>query len=66
YMDALERLDTRRKEYDVDVLLLYKESDSLKTVAAKQRRLMEAGESVMLQRCIPDNVRYKRLCEVSE
>ena len=58
-------LDTERKDYDVDVLLLYKEGDSLSDICAARRRCSESGESVMVQRCIPENIRYKRLCEVS-
>lgn len=66
YMDMLDRLSMERKEYDVDVLLLYKDTDSLAEIAAMRRRLQEAGESVMVQRIIPANIRYKRLCEVKK
>lgn len=65
YMDAIDRLDAERKDYDVDVLLLYKEGDSLSDISAARRRCSENGESVMVQRSIPENIRYKRLCEVS-
>lgn len=66
YMDALERLNTRRKDYDVDVLLLYSEKNTVSEIAAARRSITEMGESVLVQPCIPSNIRYKRLCEVSK
>jgi ATP phosphoribosyltransferase regulatory subunit len=66
YMDELERLERERREYDVDVLLLYREGDSLSEIAAARRAILENGESVLVQRSIPLNTRYKRLCEVSK
>lgn len=66
YMDALERLNQKRKDYDVDVLLLYNENNTLSEIAAAKRRLTEAGESVLVQKSLPANIRYKRLYEVTE
>jgi len=66
YMDELERLNHQRRDYDVDVLLLYRDGDDLAEIAAQRRRILENGESVLVQRSIPANIRYKRLCEVSK
>ena len=61
YMDELERLDTQRKEYDVDTVLLYGESTDLSAVAQKVRQLQEKGLSVSVQRQVPENLRYRNL-----
>ena len=66
YLDELERLEREQREYDVDVLLLYREGDSLSEIAAARRAILEKGESVLVQRSVPANIRYKRLCEVSK
>jgi len=66
YMDELERMNREQRDYDVDVLLLYREEDPPSAVAAARRAIHSGGESVLVQRSIPDNIRYKRLCEVSK
>ena len=66
YMDALERLEQVRRDYDVDVLLLYNESSSLMEIAAARRSILEGGESVLVQRSVPANIRFRRLCEVGK
>ena len=66
YMDALERLEREKRDYDVDVLLLYRSDDALSDIAAARRAILSGGESVLVQRSIPGNIRYKRLCEVNQ
>ena len=64
YLDLLEALDKSRSEYDVDVLLLYAESNSLKQVMAKREELVLSGKSVSAQRAIPKRLRYKELVDI--
>lgn len=64
YMDMLERLEESRREFDVDNLLLYGEGESLAALRAQVDALTGQGESVMVQRCIPENIRYKRLWQL--
>ena len=68
YMDMLERLETVGQQYDVDVVLLYGESTDPAAVAAAAQQLMEKGETVLVQRSVPRDVRFRRLVnlEVAE
>ena len=65
YMDALERLDTREKEYDADDLLLYDGSVSLAGLSERVQELKAAGRSVLVQRQIPENLRVRRILKLS-
>ena len=68
YMDMLERLETAGVQYDVDVLLLYGAGQDPAAVAARARELMAGGESVLAQRSMPRDIRFRRLVnmEVAE
>lgn len=61
YLDLLEGLDPKKSECDVDVLLLYKESDDPAKVAAKASLLVKEGFSVSCQKSVPEKLRYERL-----
>ena len=61
YLDELELLERENNPYDVDVLLLYGESTDPGTLFDTVERLTAADESVLAQRSIPENIRYKRL-----
>mgnify|MGYP002508408610 CR=1 FL=1 len=61
YLDRLELLEKNLPEYDVDVLLLYKESDDPAKVAAKASLLVKEGFSVSCQKSVPEKLRYERL-----
>lgn len=61
YMDMLEQLEQRKADYDVDALLLYEPGTSLCRIRAQVQDLTEQGNSVMVQPCIPENVRYRQL-----
>ena len=65
YMDALERLDNRSEEYDADDLLLYDGGTSLANLSRKVRELKEQGRSVLVQRRIPENIRVRRILNVT-
>ncbi len=64
YMDTLERLDTLRRNYDVDTVLLYDESCSLSQIRKQVAHLTEAGASVLVQRSIPENIRSRSLLKL--
>ena len=61
YMDALERLEPHRTEVDVDTLLLYRDTTPLDAIQTQIQALFAAGRSVMVQRQIPENIRYDRI-----
>ena len=65
YLDMLERLDNRKKEYDVDTLLVYDASASLADIRAQVKRLADSGISVMVQSCVPENIRCRQILKLS-
>ena len=65
YMDALERLDTRGREYDADDLLLYDGGVSLPELSAKVKELKDQGRSVLVQRQVPESVRVRRVLRLT-
>jgi ATP phosphoribosyltransferase regulatory subunit len=65
YMDMLERLDTSKKAYDVDVILLYDAGDDLNNVRNQAEAMIQSGSSVMVQRTVPENIRYRKLMKMT-
>ena len=61
YLDALERLLEDRSEYDVDVALLYKETDDVAAVLEKAAALRGSGSSVAVLRSVPETLRCKEV-----
>ena len=59
YLDQLELLDNHSSEYDVDTILVYKESDDLCEISAIADSLSETG--VLLMKQMPAGIRYRRL-----
>jgi len=66
YLDQLEGLDNTRREYDVDVLLLYDINTEAETVVREKERLVGEGKSVWSATCDSGDVRYKELVNLSE
>ena len=71
YMDVLERLDSSVKDYDADILLLYAEGVDLAAVFSQADEWRQQGNSVMVQQCLPDGMRFRKVfqfcdCEVKE
>lgn len=64
YMDQLERYPRPRKEFDVDILLLYGPSSDLLHVFTEAEALRQAGFSVRMERTIPAGLRYRECREV--
>jgi ATP phosphoribosyltransferase regulatory subunit len=61
YMDQLERLEGENGCLDADVLLLYSAKADPAAVQARAKALRQEGLRVLVQREIPENVRYGRL-----
>ena len=66
YLDLLEELNTEKRGYDVDVLLLYKENALPKTIFDRVKTLTEGGFTVSAQKNVPDKLRYRILEEIGE
>ena len=60
-IDLLDGLRTSATEYDVDVLLLYTENTDIDKLVSAKDEIINNGESVTLQKAIPDKLRYKRI-----
>ena len=64
YLDLLEQLSKPKKEFDIDVLLIYKDSDDKQKVAQKVNEFVSRGLSVSAQKCVPEKLRYKQKIEI--
>ena len=62
YLDLLEGLDCNGEEFDVDTVLLCDAKASPALIAERVRELTESGESVSVQKELPEGLRYRRLC----
>ena len=63
YMDTLERLDMQRKDYDVDTVVLYDTVD-LDGLQKLVTQLQSEGKSVMVQRDLPEDIRYRQIVKL--
>ena len=59
YLDALERLLEDKREFDVDVALLYDDSDDVEQVLKRAVALREGCMSVMVLRQVPEGLRCR-------
>ncbi len=66
YTDMLERLSESNEKYDADVVLTYGPEDSFAGVQKTAERLRKNGESVLVLKNVPENIRYKRLINYGE
>ena len=64
YMDPLERILESTPEYDVDVVLVYRDSDRLSDVMAKADSIRGTGRSVVTLKEIPFSLRYREVVTV--
>ena len=64
YTDLLDRLEEQGAPYDVDVVLLYDDRADPELLGRYLAKAKEKQETVMLQRNIPENIRYQRLEEI--
>ena len=65
YLDTLERLNLTTKKYDVDTVLLYDENSLPADIANAVSELTGAGRSVMAQKNIPGNIKYRQLLKLN-
>ena len=65
YMDMLDRLEQPDDRYDVDTVLLYDETVSLSAIRQQAQCLTAQGISVLAQRTIPGNIRYRQLLKIN-
>ena len=61
YLDLLEQLPSRRGSFDVDVLVLY---DNAESVVQTVEKLIAQGKTVSAQKAIPHKLRYRELLDL--
>jgi len=61
YMDMLEQLEPRRKDFDVDTLLLYGPDTDPAAIREQVVLLNEQGRSVLAQPGLPENIRARQI-----
>ena len=66
YLDLLEQLPASKKEYQVDVLLVYDPATPMEAVAAKVAELTAQGKTVSAQKNVPPKLRYGQLVKLSK
>ncbi|MBQ9785032.1 MAG: ATP phosphoribosyltransferase regulatory subunit [Clostridia bacterium] len=66
YLDRLEGLAATQRAFDVDTVLLYDETISPKTVREAVGAYIAEGVSVTAQKSVPERLKYRRLCKVTE
>lgn len=64
YLDSLERLLEDVREYDVDVVLKYSDSDDIKAVLKKAQEIRNSGKSVVTLKEPDESLRYRDLVDM--
>jgi len=65
YLDTIERLNMKQPDYDVDTVLLYKDSTEIRLVLEAADRFRDKG-SVITVKSVPAGLRYRQLAVLSE
>lgn len=66
YLDMLERFDEVSKSYDVDTVIIYDENDDISSLNNAIKMLTDNGKSVMAQRRVPSDIKYKQLLKLKD
>ena len=66
YLDSFERFGEKVDEYDVDTVLVVKESDSPRDILKAAEKIRAAGESVSVCTAVPSGLRYRRAVTTEE
>ncbi len=66
YLDRLEALVSPRKEFDVDVLLLYSEQNAPADILAAVQKLTAEGLCTVAQKSVPERLTYRQLLKLTE
>lgn len=66
YLDVLDRLGEKRKAYDVDTLLLYDDSISLKELNSEVSKLKSNGNSVFASKQVPKDLKFNNVINLTD
>ena len=65
YLDRLERFDNESRSFDVDVLLVYDETDDKNSIIDTVKRLNKEGKTVKTSLCKDTSIIYRQLVKMS-
>ena len=66
YLDMLERFNETEKNYDVDTVILYDEPIDIEALNGAIKLMTDAGKSVMAQKNVPSDIKYKQLLKIKD
>lgn len=66
YLDMLERFNETEKNYDVDTVILYDEPIDIEALNSAIKLMTDAGKSVMAQKSVPTDIKYKQLLKIKD
>ena len=66
YLDMLERFNETDKDFDVDTVILYSEEDSIASLNNAIKMMSDNGKSVMVQKAVPEDIKYKQLLKLKD
>lgn len=66
YLDMLERFNETEKDFDVDTIILYDEGADLTSLNDAIKMMADNGKSVMAQKSVPEDVKYKQLLRLKD
>lgn len=66
YLDMLERLSDSMNEYDVDALVLYDDTTDMTALCDALKLFSANGQSVLAQKAVPENIKYRQLLKIKE
>lgn len=66
YLDMLERFNETERNYDVDTVILYSNDDDIDSLNNAIKMMADNGKSVMAQKKVPEDVKYKQLLKLKD
>ena len=65
YLDMLERFNETEKGFDVDTVILYTDGDDITSLNNAIKMMADNGKSVMAQKAVPNDIKYKQLLKLN-
>ncbi len=66
YLDMLERFNETEKGFDVDTVILYTDGNSINSLNNAIKMMADNGKSVMAQKAVPKDIKYKQLLKLND
>lgn len=66
YLDMFEQSVRTKADFDVDNLLIYDGTCTLADIEKQTKLIAQKGESLLVQKQIPDDIKYRRLIKLTD